>query len=274
MSDFPCPSCDRNLNTERGKKQHHTKVHGESLPNCTCKGCGEDFYHSSSSRSFCEDCDPRKGENNPNYKNAKEKTTCNECGAEFEYYPSDKKGLYCSNCQREKVTEENLVEYESEDIMGEDNPRWSGGFHEVECCYCEEITKKRASELEKYDRHFCSNNCRLDWYSEELDTEHPDITITDSTESSETWHIVRNTVLQRDDYTCQICGVQNGFNHVHHIIPKREFEIEEDAHYEKNCITLCVSCHGSVEKGGKDIPESVIKEKDLEDPPYDKYANR
>lgn len=277
MSDsgFPCPSCDRVLNTEGGKRQHHSKIHDEPLPNCTCKGCGSEFYHPKSNRKFCEACDPRKGENNSNYKDAKEETTCNECGEDFEYYPSDKEGLYCSECQREQVNQNNLWKYDSEDILGEDNPRWSGGLHEIDCHNCGSTTKRRAHELEKYTRLFCSNKCRLEWYSSNWDNFDSSWSPKQNMEySSEMWFIVRNNVLKRDDNTCQICGDKHRFNHVHHMIPKRLFENEEDAHYEDNCITLCISCHGCVEKGSMDIPESVIEGKGLEDPPYEKYANR
>lgn len=51
-----CPTCGKKLPTESGVRQHHTKVHGEKLPNLTCKNCGEDFYHPKSDREYCSEC--------------------------------------------------------------------------------------------------------------------------------------------------------------------------------------------------------------------------
>lgn len=41
-----------------GMRQHHSKSHGQRLPNCTCKVCGDAFYDSNGkdSRSRCDSC--------------------------------------------------------------------------------------------------------------------------------------------------------------------------------------------------------------------------
>jgi len=96
-----CPTCDKELSCERGVRQHHTKVHGEPLPNRTCKGCGVEFYDEKAQLNYCEDCDSRAGEHNGNYRDATETTTCKTCDEQFEYYPSNKDGVYCSDCVSE-----------------------------------------------------------------------------------------------------------------------------------------------------------------------------
>jgi hypothetical protein len=58
------------------------------------------------------------------------------------------------------------------------------------------------------------------------------------------WKQIRKVIYQRDNWSCQICGVQykdkNGRGmHVHHIIPYR---VTRDNSNE-NLITLCTSCH-------------------------------
>lgn len=62
--------------------------------------------------------------------------------------------------------------------------------------------------------------------------------------STELWKSLRTKILNRDNWTCKICGVRkkdlsgNALT-VHHIIPYR---ISKN-HNEKNLITLCRKCH-------------------------------
>lgn len=67
----------------------------------------------------------------------------------------------------------------------------------------------------------------------------------------------RNSVFQRDYYTCQRCGDDKGHNLVaHHIIPF-SFCIKENKellYIIKNGITLCDSCHKLLHKN-KEIPQ-------------------
>lgn len=93
---WPCPTCGRELSTERGMRQHHTKVHGEPLPNRTCTGCETEFYDPKARRTYCDGCNPNAGEHNGNWKGGKETAICQSCGEVFHYYSSDKKGMFCS----------------------------------------------------------------------------------------------------------------------------------------------------------------------------------
>jgi len=79
-------------------QQHHTKVHGDPLPNRTCSGCETEFYDPKARREFCESCNPNAGEHNGSWKEKREETTCKRCDETFEFHPSDKKGVYCPRC--------------------------------------------------------------------------------------------------------------------------------------------------------------------------------
>jgi len=81
-----CPTCEKMLPTEQGMRQHHPKVHGEPLPNRTCVDCGTEFYHAKAKRKFCYDCNHNAGENNGNWKDARETAECRLCGDSFEFY--------------------------------------------------------------------------------------------------------------------------------------------------------------------------------------------
>ena len=59
--------------------------------------------------------------------------------------------------------------------------------------------------------------------------------------------VLRQIVLKRDNYTCQMCGkFENVRLHCHHKIPAVNSPIEADD--PDNCITLCKECHHEVHK--------------------------
>ena len=131
-----CPTCGKSLATERGMRQHHTKVHGDPLPNRTCQGCETEFYDPKSRRSYCDDCDPNAGEHNGNWADAAETTTCDSCGDSFSYYPSNRDGIYCSDCVA------------SADGLLPENPSDPGERVVVSCEHCEtslEVVPSRAT---------------------------------------------------------------------------------------------------------------------------------
>ena len=57
----------------------------------------------------------------------------------------------------------------------------------------------------------------------------------------------RTSVYERDNYTCQCCGVSGGSLNAHHI---NSFSDHPESRYDiNNGITLCVKCHDSTEAG-------------------------
>ena len=46
--------------------------------------------------------------------------------------------------------------------------------------------------------------------------------------------------MERDNWTCQICGQRIGRLEVHHIIKRKEVRVDTD----DNLVTLCKKCHG------------------------------
>lgn len=65
-----------------------------------------------------------------------------------------------------------------------------------------------------------------------------------------TWHEQKERARARDNYQCQVCGLeeQGRAHHVHHKIPFRQFETYHQANRLSNLITLCPACHQRVEK--------------------------
>ena len=71
----------------------------------------------------------------------------------------------------------------------------------------------------------------------------------------------RKYVLNRDDYTCNMCGKRGGKLQVHHI---KRFSIYRDLITEKtNGITLCIECHRSIrgkEEEYEEFFQNIIEE--------------
>lgn len=240
-----CPTCGTPLRTEQGVRQHHTKVHGDPLPNRTCTGCDVEFYDSKAQREFCGDCNPNAGEHNGNYRDAKETTECRQCGSEFDYYPSDKDGVYCPDCvaAADGLLPENPAERERLD---------------AECQWCGAVRSFVPSRLDELSRGpFCDLECYGEWLSANVvgDSHHQweggTLTYGDG------WWAVRRDARERDGHSCQVCGVDadeiGREPDVHHIVPVREFDDPEDAHRLDNVVTLCRSCHRRVEDGSLEL---------------------
>lgn len=65
---------------------------------------------------------------------------------------------------------------------------------------------------------------------------------------------IQKLVFERDDYTCQLCGIRGGVLQVDHI--KSWADYVELRFNMENCRTLCVSCHYQITYG-RPMPETV-----------------
>ncbi|MDS0281167.1 HNH endonuclease [Haloarcula onubensis] len=243
-----CPTCGKSLNTEQGMRQHHTKVHGDPLPNRACEECETGFYDPKARRTYCEDCYTEAGESNGNWKGAKEEAECRLCGDAFEYYASDKAGVYCLECV------ENADEFlGTPSYANRDFPRT-----ERECERCEVAFSVLDSTLQRDPCRFCSQECLYDWMSNELyEGTRPENAYRGK------WWSIRRAARQRDDCECQICGMDEDDlgrkPDVHHITPLRKFENPQDAHKLDDVITLCPLCHRNVETSEMACPQPATE---------------
>lgn len=230
-------------------RQHHTKIHGKPLPNRICNGCGEEFYDSKARKSYCLECNPNAGPNNGNWSDALETTNCRLCDREFEYYPSNKLGVYCTKCVNS-----------SEGLLPE-NPSSKVPRVTVHCKFCKSLLSRRPNQVSKSSYgSFCDIHCYGRWLSNNIvGPEHHQWDGGPRTYSG-SWWSVREMALKRDDYACRLCGLdvdQLGRNpDVHHLVPVRAFENEQDAHVLGNVVSLCRSCHRNVEEGNLPAPSN------------------
>ena len=81
------------------------------------------------------------------------------------------------------------------------------------------------------------------------------ITKKDKLERNKFKKLLQKRIFNRDNYTCQICGVRGGFLHIDHIKSWADFlnlRFDPD-----NCRTLCMKCHYYI-TFKKQKPENVI----------------
>ena len=237
-----CPTCGKSLASERGMRQHHTKVHDEPLPNRSCKGCGEKFYDPKSRLDYCENCDPNAGTNNGNWRGASESTDCDRCGTTFEYYPSNKEGVYCSDC------------VEGADGLLPVNPAESVEKLTVPCQHCGTGLKRYPSTVRASSYgSFCDQSCYGAWLAENVVGENHHQWEGGAIAYGNGWWETRRQARRRDGYQCQNCGrTPSDISRnpdVHHIEPVRSFADPSDAHTLDNVVSLCRRCHRRAESG-------------------------
>lgn len=209
-----CPICEKKFETSRGVKTHCARVHTDS--------------------PF-----------------GKVQTTCETCEAPFEYYPSNKRGTYCSACV-------NQNEWQTPPVLhGSENPRWNGGKRAVDCVVCAETVERHPSNIG--ETVLCSEPCRKAWLSDTMrGSNHPNWNGGDIGPYGPGWTRTRRLALRRDSHSCRLCNRtadELGRNpDIHHIVPVRWFtdsndHAREDAHTLDNVIALCPSCHKQAESG-------------------------
>lgn len=256
MPEHPYPTCERVFDSRRGLGVHHSHVHDERLPNRECAACGESFYSEYEQKYCSDDCRDEAvsytGSDNPNYRDAKEETSCEICGTVFDYYPSSKPGKFCSECVETESWRTPL------DIEGENNPRWNGGKATLSCDGCGATVERYPNQITG-EATFCNPDCQYEWLSEAFTGEgHPNWEGGSVGPYGTGWNAVREAALERDGHECVLCGTtaeELGRNpDVHHVVPVRAFVAtpvltERDAHTLDNVVSLCPSCHRRAEFG-------------------------
>ncbi|WP_123538875.1 HNH endonuclease [Halosimplex salinum] len=207
--DTTCPTCGKDDFSSRGyMKRHHTRVHGESI--------------------------------------AGVELTCANCGDTYREKPNRvERSSFCSvECHNE---------FRSNNWTGEKAPNWKGGEVTLNCEQCGDEYKLIPAEAERGSR-FCSIACKAthmresgQWRKEN----NPRWTGGERPKYNGNWVYARKQARERDSFECQLCGVhESEFEReldVHHIIRVADFDDPQQAHTLENLVTLCRSCHITVE---------------------------
>ena len=122
----------------------------------------------------------------------------------------------------------------------EENPNWQGGKL-VQCNQCGKEIWKIPYELKHFKFHFCSRKCRGKFFKEKgilagANNSNWKDGISFLPYSSDWTKTLKDSIKQRDNYTCQLCGGTTRLA-VHHI------DYDKQNCDPKNLITLCNKCN-------------------------------
>jgi hypothetical protein len=233
------------------------------MENKHCKNCDKTFTPNSNSQKYCEDCRVRK---------------CAFCGEDFEIKDGHWKRQFCSVSCKAKAQSAGKEPLQFQKNRGK-KPRKRTIFT---CAVCGRTFEHHTARKAKYcskecwskrnprvlndclvcgkefwsykhqNQKYCSQKCRQFHLRELKKGEKSHFWTGGKTKKSKLMRTRaeytdwRNAVFQRDDYTCQRCGIKsgNGFKvylHAHHIKPMSEYpELRLNI---DNGITLCKDCH-------------------------------
>lgn len=176
------------------------------------------------------------------------KTNCKICEVEMIAPKSSVNsihGVYCSNECRNKRhevsciicgikfrTDRKTVKYCSLECKNEGNKR---KLVTSTCFSCKKEFKRPSFTTPSTKRVFCSKRCGARQFS-----------IENPNRYGSKWGRIRERVVKRDNYTCQICNLKTKDNYalnVHHIVPIESFDNIDEANKMSNLQTLCYECH-------------------------------
>lgn len=129
----------------------------------------------------------------------------------------------------------------------------------INCSFCDNEITRVPAQIENYN--FCNKVCMGKYQTKFRSGENSKHFLGDYKKYyGSDWNSQRNLARERDGYLCQLCGVgEVGKQHdVHHRKAFALFGIEnhKEANDLSNLVTLCNSCHSSIEpKRKKDVKE-------------------
>jgi len=229
-----CPTCGNNFKSELGVKQHHAKVHGESLAGdlVECAGCGDEYrtpkwQNEKFERNFCST------ECKSNGYNKQVEVVCEQCAVEFKKKRSLAEGVenhYCSNECKGKAYRDRL---------------------EVVCDNCGDKFTRRRSNVKPYTNHYCGDECRVKHMRGMADpkwnggnTLHG---ILLRQMAGKRWRPAKRQYFEENKRECKLCGASESPNgsglQLHHIIPI----MAGGVHEEELMMPVCQPCHHRVD---------------------------
>ena len=205
-----------------------------------CKTCNKKFYnYKSNKRIFCSQACSNKynaqnGKKCNFYKIGKEKRKCIICDNIFEIYPYSKKKFCNLKC---------YGIWTSQNRIGNKNWNWKEKITK-HCLICNKQFFIVPSEF-KRNKNFCSKKCLIK-YQQKENSPHWQGGLSFEPYTIEFNNYLKETIRQRDNYKCQLCGVPQ-------MECLRKLAVHHIDYNKKNCsevnlIALCLECNIKVNK--------------------------
>jgi quercetin dioxygenase-like cupin family protein len=198
-----------------------------------CKFCEQHFQvpYALRSRIFCsKKCQLKGGSHKIS---CKQKSKCIECGKEIEGYgPRKICSKYCSRTLY------------SRSRIGENNPAWKEDkYITTECVFCEnEFTYTRGGMNKEAERFFCNKECYKGWQKlGDHKKRFNKISLYDPSKYIGYSARIRDEILERDNYTCQICNKNKDDKEI--LLDVHHIDYDTNNQEYSNLICLCKTCH-------------------------------
>lgn len=227
-----CPICDKHFSGKKRNTYCSRACKGKASQNRItkeCRQCGKSFEISLS-------------------KNPRKHYCCAQCGYEFR---QDRVEIVCQNCQKSFTVQRWYAENGRIHCTKKCADEALRNRVTCTCDTCGNEFERTPSQIEGKENVYCSVECssigqRVSWTDEQLrQMRNHDIPY------GHYWREIANRIRERDDYTCQLCGLRQTSPalHVHHKKPLSTFLLSEleIADHPDNLIALCPSCHKKVE---------------------------
>lgn len=228
--ELTCDICGDTLSDPSHVTRHKRLKHPEQLDH-DCPSCDDTF---STERGLKLHHKRTHGETL-----TVETSECKQCGREFSHRDNLDPHTCSTECRDEWQTGENAA-------------NWKGGKVTSTCEWCGEEYKTHENKADS--QRFCGQSCQRRWHPEHFSGENNPVWKGGKTRYyGPSWYKQRRKARERDDHTCQSCGVtkeEYGRSmSVHHIIPFREFGVDrhEEANRLSNLVSLCRECHRKYE---------------------------
>jgi len=221
MIDRICPNCEKGYSADPQRLKHGRQT--------TC------------SRKCSYQLRGKERQNHDTY-------TCQICGNEFERKPFQVRAKTVTVCSQKCYTEARR-----QGLVSPKPP--TKPVYEYTCEQCGKSVVVPASLKGARRFRFCSADCANQWHSGANHNNWKGGNYKGYYGAN--WKRQRRRARQRDNYTCQECGITEAEHgkrlDVHHIIRFADFAIAEQANHLGNLISLCHSCH--ISREWRDYPD-------------------